>query len=129
MLVETRERGIVAVGTVRASEQLRGRTGWTTVETIGLIDHAEFVRVELGDGSVVVVTPTHPFTLPDGTVRVAMALSLADYLIVADGYAQVRALTMVGGGRKASVHCEPDHEFWAGEQAPRVLTHNLIVGS
>lgn len=129
MLVETRDKGIIPIEECVVGDWLRGRNGaWTEIVMHKILPQTSFVRVTLCTGDVVVVSPTHPFTLLDETSRQAQLLCLSDMLWIATGVSNIESIQGVNDpeGHKVSVTCEPEHEFYAGEILPNVLTHNMI---
>ena len=135
-VVLTKERGTVAIETCQPGEHLRcpapaGGETWTRIRRI-LVSHADtFIRVHLSNGESLDVTPHHIFTLADGSPMRAERLCLADILIGRDARRLTlqRIETIVEEAQKVTVSCEPNHEFFAGRVAPRILTHNYTFSS
>jgi hypothetical protein len=126
-VVESEFRGKVAIETCVLGERILGPEGWETINRLVVLPHCFWIRVTLEDGEVIVVTPTHPFTMADGTCSQAAELTLNDALIVRTGAKYVRQLELsIEHDFKVLVTCEPTHTFWAGEDEPNILAHNII---
>lgn len=132
MLVGTR-RGIMPISRCSVGDWLDGPDGWTQIERLQFLPCEVFVTVLLENGDTVIATPTHPFQALDENgldvdVR-AKDLTLSHLLKLRDGGASpVRAMEVLrdGEGKKAWVTCAPSRLFYAGEEAPNIVTHNAV---
>lgn len=129
MMVET-QRGIIQVIDAEIGDQLLDKEGWQTV-THKRVSPAEiWVHVELTDESEIIVSPTHPFTMPEGSdssVERAQDLSLADFLDTRKGVGCVKRIEVLEmKARKVSLTVEPSHSFFAGKNSPAIRAHNYL---
>jgi hypothetical protein len=129
MLVETK-RGVIPIIEVEIGDQVRGESDWQTV-TYKKVRPAEiFLSVQLTDGSEIVCTPSHPFTMPAGSdvpMKRAQDLSLSDFLITTQGVGAIRRIEVVEAkAQKVTLTVEPSHTFFAGKDSPQILTHNYL---
>jgi len=140
MKVLTRERGTVEIVTCRVGEHLlgagcggvgrRGREAWTRIERVDVMRADVFIRLHFSNRDVLEVTPHHIFTLADGSPMRAERLCLADLLCGREGRLLLTKIETVPElGKKVTVSCRPLHEFFAGKNAPTVLTHNYTFSS
>jgi hypothetical protein len=141
MYVESRERGIVQLGTCTVGEWIRGRNDWTQIVALDLIWWTNgFIRIGLRESGYIQATPTHPFTVPSETgesTKQCADLTLSDCLFVrhdANTLGQIVSLSLAldETGKpvkdyKAKITCYPEHEFWAGEVSPNILAHNVML--
>lgn len=134
MKVLTKTRGVQPIETCTVGEWILGRHDWTQIAHHEVIPHATFVRVELESGDAIEVTPTHPFTLSgnDGDEeKRALDLSLSDMMFIRSGVSYIHSISIVEAteerAEKVVVTCEPEREFWAGENEPNILSHNLMM--
>jgi len=141
MYVRSLERGIVQLGSCKVGEWIMGRTDWTQIIALDLIWWTNgFVRIGMRESGHIQATPTHPFTVPsaqgEGTKQCA-DLTLSDCLFVQHAVNKLDQITSLAiacnrdgnpiADYKAKITCEPEHEFWAGERAPLILAHNVIL--
>ena len=128
MLVQT-EAGIEKIIDVQIGDRVFGEQ-WQEV-TYKKVGTAElFIRIQLTDGSQLLCTPTHPFTMLDGSdqpVKRAQDLSLSDFLITTSGVGAIKSIEVVETkARKVTLTVEPSHTFFAGKDSPTILTHNYL---
>lgn len=78
----------------------------------------------------ILCTPSHPFTLATGEMVRAEKLSLSDFLQGTKArMAQIQSISVVHkSGTKVSITVEPNHIFYAGENA-ELLAHNIATKS
>jgi hypothetical protein len=129
MVVET-PRGIIQIIDAEIGDQVFGEHEWQTV-TYKKVRAAEiFICIQLTDGSEILCTPTHPFTMPEGSeqpMKRAQDLSLADFLITKSGVGAIKSIEVVETkARKVTLTVEPSYSFFAGRVAPTILTHNFL---
>jgi hypothetical protein len=128
MLVES-NRGVIQIIDTEIGDKVLGEQGWQTItyKKVGLAEI--FISIKLTDGSKILCTPTHPFTMPEGSeqpMKRAQDLSLSDFLITTTGVGAIKSIEVVEmKARKVSVTVEPAHTFFAGKSSPTILTHNL----
>ena len=134
-VVQTKERGIVKIETCLVGEHLccpchtRGEP-WTRIERLELRDADTFIRLQFSNEESLDVTPHHIFTLADGSPMRAERLCLSDVLVGRFGRITLKKIeTIVEGGKKVTVSCEPYHQFFAGQHNASVLTHNYTFSS
>lgn len=130
-LVESRTRGMVALGSCDAGEELRTRDeDWTRIEYLRRKPQGAWIRVRVGTGARLLITRQHPMVTAVG-IRRAVELSLGDLLVVPGGFAEIAELSAVFEAREqVDLVCTPQEEFWAGEEAGRwLLTHNARTTS
>jgi hypothetical protein len=129
MLVET-NRAIIKVIDVEVGDQILGGIGFESVTRKKVATAEMFIRVQLMDGSELIVTPSHPFTMPEGSERPmkrAQDLSLSDFLITTTGVGAIKSIEVVETkARKVSLTVEPSHTFFAGKNSPTILAHNAL---
>ena len=128
--VESRTRGIVGLGSCQVGEELRtDGGGWTRIQYLRTQMQRAWLRVQVATGASLLMTRSHPMVTANG-VRVASELTMGDFLIVPAGLAEIVQLTAVLGERtQVDLTCEPKAEFWAGEGAELLLTHNAQINS
>jgi len=135
MVVLTKERGTVEIESCKVGDHLRcpsvtGGETWTRVVQIQVRDADTFIRLHLSNAESIDVTPHHIFTLADGCPMRAERLCLSDILIGRFGRVTIKRIeTIVEGGKKVTVTCEPEHQFFAGRFSASVLTHNYTYSS
>jgi hypothetical protein len=135
MVVLTKERGTVEIESCKVGDHLRcpsvtGGETWTRVVRIQVRDADTFIRLHLSNAESIDVTPHHIFTLADGCPMRAERLCLSDILIGRFGRVTIKRIeTIVEGGKKVTVTCEPEHQFFAGRFSASVLTHNYTYSS
>jgi hypothetical protein len=138
--VLTRERGTVEIVSCKVGDHLlgagcggvgrRGREAWTRIERIEVLRADVFIRLHFSNRETLEVTPHHIFTLADGSPMRAERLCLADLLVGREGRLLLSKIETVSEvSRKVTVSCKPLHEFYAGKNAPTVLTHNYTFSS
>ncbi len=130
-IVET-PRGNRKLGELWVGASVRGRSGrWTRIMKYERRPQREWIRMRVGTGASLLMTLTHPMTLLGDVVKRAVALTLADVVHVPGAVSEIAALDRVflEGVDQIDVECEPEREFWAGERAPTILTHNTYVQS
>lgn len=137
--VTTRTRGVQKLEDCFVGEEIKGRKGWTVIMSLQVMPSLHFIRLELENGNAIEVTPTHPFTIPSdqGDIeRRAMEFALQDMLYTTTGVAYPKSISVVKlsnqkhltpGDRAAcvTVSCLPECEFYAGENEPTILSHNM----
>lgn len=142
MMVETRDRGAVAIEKLRAGDRILGRDNWTSVVRREVHPADTFVRLTFSAAfsnslssapsseDTLDVTPQHVFTLADGAPVRAERLCLGDILVGREGRLALKCIeVIVEDGAKVLVTCEPSHQFFAGRAAASVLTHNYNFSS
>ena len=129
--VETRTRGVVALGSCQAGEELRtDGGGWTRIAYLQTKANRAWIRVRVGSGASLLMTRGHPMVTAMRGVQLAVELELADLLVIPGGLAEISSLEMVLEERtQVDLVCEPKREFWAGEGAELLLTHNAQISS
>jgi hypothetical protein len=129
MHVFSRSRAEVPIESVTEGEEIRSVHGWTKVirKTIG--SDKVFIRIFLSTSESVIVTPSHPMCLFDGTEKPAQELTLLDVLLGMGATALViRELAVIqGSARTVCLACDPAHEFVVGSLSPTVAVHNYII--
>jgi hypothetical protein len=134
-VVLTKERGTVEIETCKVGEHLRcpshaGGETWTRIERIEIRDADTFIRLHFSNAESLDVTPHHIFTLADGSPMRAERLCLSDVLVGRFGRLTLKRIeVIVDEGKKATVSCEPTHQFFAGRHAATILTHNYTFSS
>jgi hypothetical protein len=133
MLVHERTRGIIMCRDLRVGDWIATKEGdgWTQVVACKELAHSTFIRV-LVAGEYLQVTPTHPFTGLDATgepIELIRAgdLTLSHQLYTVDGADFVESIEVIRDpeATKLKISCEPYHTFFAGEEEPYILTHNV----
>ncbi|MGH9727495.1 MAG: Hint domain-containing protein [Candidatus Acidiferrales bacterium] len=130
MLVQTHDRGMVKIESLRVGDCILGRDTWTHVvrHEVHLAD--TFVRLGFSNEDTLDVTPHHVFTVADGAPVRAERLCLGDILVGRYNLLTLKRIELVvEQGAKITITCEPDHEFYAGKIAASVLTHNYTFSS
>jgi hypothetical protein len=130
MLIET-NRGIVKSIDSEIGDLIRCEHGWETIEAKKVMPAEIWVCVQLTDDSEIIVTPSHPFTLPagsDSAMKRAADLSLADFLITTKGVGTIKKIEVLEmKGQKVSITTGgPSHAFFAGKDSPSILAHNFL---
>jgi hypothetical protein len=126
MLVLSKERGAVPVGSVKIGEHILGRHDWVEVVMHKVIPQKHFIRLTTTEGSVQ-ITPTHHITGADERSIPAAKITLMDFLIARKGYAQIKKIELIEeDGEKVTISCEPEHTFFAGETSPSILVSNQV---
>jgi hypothetical protein len=134
-MVLTQERGTVAIETCKPGEHLRcpgtaAGEGWTRLARLEVRDADTFIRLHFSNEESLDVTPHHIFTLADGSPMRAERLCLSDILVGRFGRLTLRKIEALSeDSQKATVSCEPVHQFYAGRHAASVLTHNYTFSS
>lgn len=129
-LVET-ARGVRKLGTLAVGDTVRARDGsWTRITRKDTKPCTDWVRVTVAGGESLLATPSHPFTMATGGLKRAHELAVRDLLLVFGGMAEIARLEAVTlSADQVDVECAPVREFWAGESAPTILTHNAFAQS
>jgi hypothetical protein len=127
MIVNVKEQGYKPIGECKIGDWIEGRYDWTQIQNIRLVNQTHFIRFETDYGCVE-VTPTHCITTGLEESKPASTVSLSDYLIRRDGYANIKCIKLIHipDAQKVVLHCEPEHVFWAGEHKPELLVHNFV---
>ena len=127
MLVKCKERGIVSVREIHVGDHILGRTGWTEVMAHKVVPQKHFIKLSTTEGSVQ-LTPTHHITTMDERSVPVANITLMDFLISREGYAQIKTIELVEDplGRKVVLTCEPEHTFFAGAERPSILVSNSV---
>jgi len=130
MQVLSRERGVIGIEQCKMGEQLLcpgpGLGGtWTRIVRLEVREADTFIRLNFSNEDSLDVTPHHIFTLADGSPMRAERLCLSDIFVGRFGRLTLKKIeTISEESKKVTVTCEPVHQFYAGRQAPSVLTHN-----
>jgi hypothetical protein len=130
MVVLNRERGVIGIERCKMGEQLLcpgpGLGGtWTRIVRLEVREADTFIRLQFSNDDSLDVTPHHIFTLADGSPMRAERLCLSDIFVGRFGRLTLKKIeTISEESKKVTVTCEPVHQFYAGRQAPSVLTHN-----
>jgi intein/homing endonuclease len=128
MLIQSERHGTIPIESVNIGEKIAAKTGWTTVRHKEIAVSDNFVRIRLSAGEEVDVTPTHPFSLVDGTPKAAADLCLNHVVLVRPGIARVVEITRIAEcDWRVRLSCEPDHEFYVGRGAASILVHNYMM--
>lgn len=134
-VVLTKERGTVAIESCRPGEHLRcpaakGGETWTRIARLEVRDADTFIRLHFSNFETLDVTPHHVFTLAGGSPLLAERLCLGDILIGRFGRLTLRKIeVIVDCCHKVFISCAPEHEFFAGQHSPTILTHNYTFSS
>jgi hypothetical protein len=125
-IVLHREKGEIPLLDCQIGDFIMGRTAWTEIVAMQVLPMDEFVRITV-EGESVSITPTHHTTTADERSVAGKDLTLKDYLIRRKGYSKIKTLELVEEeGRKITVTCLPEHEYFAGEVHPTILVHNSV---
>ena len=132
MLVEEKTKGIIPAYEIETGDFLKSKDGWVEVQRAYEAECDLFVQVCV-NGHYLDVTPWHPFEAMDefcqpmGTE--ASRLTLFHQLHTIDGTDFVSSIEMLQGkGQKMVIECGYPHTFYAGEDKPYILAHNMILG-
>ena len=141
MLVLTKERGTVEIESCQVGEHLRcpgiprlpadeGGESWTRIIALQVRDEDTFIRLHFSNADSLDVTPHHIFTLADGSPMRAERLCLADVLVGRFGRLTLKNIeACCEPGKKVTITCEPEHQFFAGRHSASILTHNYTFSS
>ena len=131
MMVVSRDRGTVAIESLRVGEEILTRnSSWTRVVRHEVHEADTFVRLHFSNEESLDITPHHVFTLADGAPVRAERLCLLDILEGRNGRLTLKRIELViEDGAKVLMTCEPDPEFFAGRSSASVLTHNYTFSS
>jgi hypothetical protein len=129
-LVESKRGSIKAID-VQLGDELRSENGWEVVTRTKVMPCEIWVHVLLVSGEEVLVSPSHPFTLADGSdvpMKRSADLSLADFLRTTRGIGAIRSISVIEEkGQKVSLTTSgPTHTFYAGVNEPSLLCHNFL---
>jgi hypothetical protein len=133
-LVEERKRGIIKILDVEIGDELRSENGFETIIRTKVMPCEIWVRILLVGGEEVIVSPSHPFTLAEGsdiTTKRAADLSLSDFLRTTKGVGTIKQISVLEmKEQKVSISTDgPSHTFFAGKDAPSILVHNIALFS
>jgi hypothetical protein len=134
-MVLTKERGTIPLETCKVGEHLKcpsagGGETWTRIVRLEVRDSDTFIRLHFSNHETLDVTPHHIFTLADGSPMRAERLCLSDMFVGRFGRVTLRKIeSVVQEGQKVTVSCEPTHQFFAGQHAATILTHNYTFSS
>jgi len=134
-VVQTKERGTVAIETCRVGEHLRSPSpalaeAWTRILRLEVRDADTFIRLHFSNAESLDVTPHHIFTLADGSPMRAERLCLSDVFVGRFGRLTLKRIeTITQESRKVTISCEPSHQFYAGQHTASILTHNYTFSS
>jgi len=128
MVIETQERGVIAIESVFVGDMIRARKGWTRVTARRTGGSGVFIRLGMSNGEGVDVTPTHPICLFAGGQKDAGELTLADVLCGAEGIPLqiLSLLTVQESSPIVLLSCDPTHEYLVGKFNPTIVAHNAI---
>ncbi|HXH85251.1 MAG TPA: hypothetical protein VNI35_00410, partial [Nitrospira sp.] len=129
MIVESRSRGLIRMGSLHEGEEIRTRSGWTKVSRRQMYESSTFIVLRLSNGEVVAVTPTDTLPLFGGGESLASDLTLRSVLVGIDKGGliplQITEIRLSKGAvRTILLSCDPDHEYMFGGYRPRVVGHN-----
>jgi hypothetical protein len=140
MMVLERDRGTVAIETCKVGEHIlgpgnggvgpQGKFAWTRIVRLEVLRADTFIRLHLSNRETLDVTPHHIFTLADGSPMRAERLCLADVLQGRPSNVTLNKIEVIREeGKKVTVSCIPNHEFYAGKSSASILTHNYTFNS
>lgn len=129
MVVETKERGVIAIETVYVGDMIRARSGWTRVTGRRTAHSMVFIRLTMSNGESLDVTPSHPISLFNGGEKEAGELTLGDVLCGPEGV-PLQILSLLTVEETAPIvllSCDPTHEYLVGKTHPMIVAHNFNI--
>lgn len=132
LVVREKIRGIVKLFELNEGDVIRKPKGWTIVvrKRIGL--DRVFIRIMLSNNDELMVTPSDPVALFDGTQIPADELALSHVLAGVEGSKrvplQIRGLLPViyAGKTVLLTVDDPSHSFLVGSVKPCIIAHNYV---
>ena len=127
MLVESKTRGYIPVGTVEVGEEINDINGWQEVKKKLILSWSTWIRVTVSSGEVVDIVPTHKVETYEHGITAAQDLTLNHRLFGREGLLLISKLEVVDEkSAKVMLLVEPDHTFLCGAYKPDISIHNNI---